>query len=323
MTTTYPRPPIDPELAPFLAAVPEMTRTLTPEGIPASRQGGWGPSIEETLAGSGITMTTHRVRSHDGEEIDVHVFAKDSHRDRSVPGIYHIHGGGMVGGNSTMGLDQQLRWVTEHDAVLASVEYRLAPEHPDPTPVEDAYAGLVWFSENAGVLGFDPARVLILGGSAGGGLTAGTTLLARDRRGPSIAWQLLICPMLDDRDQTISSQQIVDGVPWDRPSNRVGWTALLGDRKGTDDVSIYAAPARATDLAGLPPTFIDVGSAEVFRDEAVAYASGIWAAGGDCELHVWAGGFHGFGLVQTAQVAVDSLTAVDNWVRRQISRLPR
>ena len=134
-------------------------------------------------------------------------------------------------------------------------------------PVEDCYAGLEWFASRSDALGFDPRRVLIGGPSAGGGLSIGTTLLARDRGGPMPAAMLLMWPMLDDRNETVSAQQI-DGVGiWDRTSNETGWTALLGDRRGTPDVSIYAAPARATDLSGLPPAYIEAGSAEVFRDE--------------------------------------------------------
>jgi acetyl esterase/lipase len=131
------------------------------------------------------------------------------------------------------------------------------------------------------------------------------------------AAMLLMWPMLDDRNETTSAQQI-DGVGiWDRTSNETGWTALLGDRRGTDDVSSYAAPARATDLSGLPPAYIEAGSAEVFRDETVAFASAIWEAGGSAELHIWAGGFHGFQtIVPTAAVSQRAIQARESWVRR-------
>ncbi len=209
----------------------------------------------------------------------------------------------MVIGDRFGGVD--LEWVQRFDAVAISVEYRLAPEHPDPAPVRDCYAGLVWTAAHAGELGFDPERLIIAGGSSGGGLAAGTALMARDQGGPALAAQILLCPMLDDRNETISSHQI-DGIGlWDRRSNDAGWDALLGNRRQTDQVSIYAAPARATDLSGLPPAYIDCGSAEVFRDEDVAYASAIWAAGGIAELHVWAGGFHAFdGMAPEAAVSV-------------------
>jgi acetyl esterase/lipase len=139
----------------------------------------------------------------------------------------------------------------------------------------------------------------------------------RDRGDSPVLGQLLMYPMLDDRDRSVSTRQI-DGVGvWDRGSNRTGWTALLGDRRGTAEVSVYAAPARATDLAGLPPTFIDCGSAEVFRDEDVAFASGIWAAGGRAELHVWPGGYHGFeGYAPQAALSQQMRETRDRWVHR-------
>jgi acetyl esterase/lipase len=210
-----------------------------------------------------------------------------------------------------------LEWIQLFDAVAISVEYRLAPENPDPAPIRDCYAGLVWAAAHAGELGFDPERLIIAGGSSGGGLAAGTALMARDRGGPALAAQILVCPMLDDRNQTISSHQI-DGIGlWDRRCNDTGWDALLGDRRGTDQVSIYAAPARATDLFGLPPTYIDCGSAEVFRDEDVAYASAIWAAGGVAELHVWAGGFHSFdGMAPRAAISVAARETRTRFVAR-------
>lgn len=179
-------------------------------------------------------------------------------------------------------------------SAVVSVEYRLAPEAPHPGPVEDCYAGLVWTAANAAQLAIDPERIVIAGASAGGGLSAAVALMARDRNGPTPCGQLLIYPMLDDRNDTLSSMQMAGIGVWDRTSNDTGWTALLGDARGGPDVSPYAAPARAADLSGLPPTFVDVGSAETFRDEDIAYASRIWAAGGRAELHVWPGCFHGF-----------------------------
>jgi acetyl esterase/lipase len=246
----------------------------------------------------------------------VSIFARRTHTAPG-PGIYHTHGGGMIIGDRFTGIDVMLDWVDRFDAVCVSVEYRLAPEFTDPYPVEDCYAGLVWTAEHAVELGIDPDRLIIAGGSAGGGLAAGTTLLTRDRQGPSLLGQVLIYPMIDDRNDTISAQQI-DGVGvWDRVSNDTGWTALLGDRRGTEDVSIYAAPARATDLSGLPPAFIDVGTAEVFRDEDVAYASTIWACGGVAELHVWPGGFHGFDLMAPHTALAQAMTAARTaWVQR-------
>ncbi len=319
MTDTIPRPPFDPELEAALALIAEaMPSTLTPEMIPMMREAELmpGPTPQEIITESGFTHRDVTIAGHNGDEIVVSIIEKAG-RTGTGPGFYHTHGGGMIIGDRWTGVFSFLPWAEKFNGVIVTVEYRLAPEFPDPYPVEDSYAGLVWTAENAEELGIDPGRLLIGGASAGGGLAAGVTLLARDRKGPALVGQLLIYPMLDDRDETVSTQQI-DGVGvWDRGSNVTGWSALLGDRYGTDDVSIYAAPARATDLSGLPPAYIDAGSAEVFRDEDVAYATKIWEAGGRAELHIFAGGFHAFdGFAPQSAVAQSMLAARDNWVNR-------
>lgn len=233
------------------------------------------------------------------------------------PGIYAIHGGGMVMCDRFAAAYPLIDWAMKFDAVSVTVEFRLAPEHPAPIPVEDCYAGLVWMAEHAGELGIVPEKIVIFGGSGGGGLAAGTALLARDRTGPELAGQLLQCPMIDDRNETTSAHQYEGVGVWDRTGNLTAWEAVLGERRGTDEVSPYSAPARATDLSRLPPTFIDVGAAETFRDEDVAYASGIWAAGGICELHVWGGGFHGFhDIMPDSDLARAALAAREAWLER-------
>ncbi len=294
-------PPFDPELMDALAALTRVIpTTFTPDLIAGFRV---PTDVEQLLADRNVTHRELSVPGFDGSELTLSVFARSDHSGFG-PALYSIHGGGMVIGDRFGGLGEVLEWVEEFDAVCVSVEYRLAPEFPDPYPVEDCYAGLAWVAAHADELGIDPARLLIVGGSAGGGLAAGTSLLARDRRGPELLGAMLMYPMLDDRNRTVSSHQI-DGVGfWDRGSNDTGWDALLGSRRNTGAVSIYAAPARATDLTGLPPTFIDVASAELFRDEAVLYALQIWANGGVAELHVVPGGFHGF-----ENVAPDSALA--------------
>ena len=184
-----------------------------------------------------------------------------------------------------------------------------------PTPSEDCYAGLLWTVEHAEELGIDPRRLLVAGVSAGGGLAASLALMSRDRGGPALLGQLLICPMLDDRDDTESTRQFESG-PWNRSNNRVAWSALLGHDGAGPNTSAYAAPARAADLSGLPPTYLEVGSAEVFRDENVEYASRLWAAGVATELHVWAGGFHCFWQIEHAAVSQAATSARDDWLGR-------
>jgi len=201
------------------------------------------------------------------------------------------------------------RWCENFGCVVVSVEYRLAPEDPYPGPLEDCYTALLWTAHHVEELGIDPARLMVAGASAGGGLAAGLALLARDRGEVPISFQLLIYPMIDDRNVTVSSH--LDAVVWSRAANQLGWRAYLGVRHGTDDVPPYAAPARATDLAGLPPAFIGVGSLDVFRDEDVAYALDLLRAGVETELHVYPGAPHGFEMMAAA-------TAVGRRAQRDI-----
>lgn len=292
--------------------------------------GGSGPVINaETLeAIRSVDLTTReallaerafseRVMSVpvEGGEVDISVFTPEGHEVGSA-GIYWIHGGGMVTGTRYMATDA-LDVAAATGAVVISIEYRLAPEHPAPTPHDDCYRGLEWFVDNAADLGVDARRIVLGGMSAGGGLAASTALRARDGDGPVLAGVLLCCPMLDDRMTTVSSRQFGSNLLWTRDSNEFGWGSLLGHRSGTDDVSIYESPARATDLAGLPPVFVDVGSADIFRDEDVEFAGTIWASGGNAELHVWPGGYHGYeGFAPTAAISVAAVDARRGWFRR-------
>lgn len=317
MTETMARPPFDPELEAALTAMGAAApQTLTADMIESARAPSTGPLVDDLLAEHGISRRDVTFPGYRGEEITLSVLAKQGHTGYG-PVIYFAHGGGMVTGGRFGGVERLVDWIERFDVTCVTVEYRLAPEFPDPYPVEDCYEGLLWTVEHLEELGIDPARVIVAGASAGGGLAAGIALLARDRGAPSLAGQLLISPMLDDRDATMSTRQI-DGVGvWDRTSNLTGWTALLGDRRGTDDVSMYAAPARATDVTGLPPAYIECGSAEVFRDEDVAFASALWAAGVQAELHVWAGGFHAFDLLAPhAAVSQAAKAARDDWLGR-------
>jgi acetyl esterase/lipase len=318
-STTHPCPPFDVELGAVLAALGEMLPpTLTPEMIAPMRQGGLlATPIDELIGDRPIRHEERTVPGPEGApDITLSIFTRTDHAPGG-PGIFHTHGGGMIIGDRFTGAEEYLNWVMELDAVVVSVEYRLAPENPDPAPVDDCYAGLVWTAAHAEELGIDPTRLVIGGGSAGGGLAAGVTLKARDLGGPVLAGQLLIYPMIDDRNETPSSHQVDGFGVWDRGSNDTGWDALLGDRRKTDAVSIYAAPAHATDLTNLPPAFIDVASAEVFRDEDVAYAMKIWEQGGVAELHVWPGGFHGFdAMAPQAALSLRARAARLDWLRR-------
>ena len=315
MTVNIKRPPYDPQVAATLAYIESQSPipSVVPEMIPTLRS---APAYVEDLDVFDVIREEVTIPGFEDADLAGTVFSASADGTGRV-GILAVHGGGMILGDRLTGMSMVLPWVVEHDAVAVTVEYRLAPEFPDPVPVEDVYAALVWMAEHATELGIDPERIVIIGASAGGGISAGVALLARDRGGPALLGQLLVCPMLDDRDQTVSSRQFEGIGAWDRISNRTGWQSLLGERVGTDDVTIYAAPARATDLSGLPPAFLDVGSAEVFRDEVVSYASQIWADGGVAELHVWPGGTHGWeAYASTGTMAGQSVAARSTWLAR-------
>jgi acetyl esterase/lipase len=317
MTTVV---PFDPELGAALSAIGEqLPPSLTPEMIPLMRGGGALAAIsdDELRRDGRFTVEERTVPGADGDPDISLLICRPTAPTGTLGCVYHTHGGGMILGDNRTGVIEMLDWAERFNLVVVSVEYRLAPETPHPGPVEDCYAGLEWTAKNAAELGFDPSRLIIAGGSAGGGLAAALALMARDRGGPALLGQMLIYPMIDDRNDTPSAVQMAGLGIWDRTSNATGWGALLGDAAGGPDVSPYAAPARATDLSNLPPAFIDVGSAETFRDEDVAYASRIWQAGGRAELHVWPGAFHGFdSMVPSAAISQEAREARVRWLNR-------
>ncbi|MEU7032954.1 alpha/beta hydrolase fold domain-containing protein [Streptomyces sp. NPDC046237] len=317
-------PPFDPELSAVLAALGDAWREpLTPENLATHQEQDAAtrprPTVLELRADGRFEVEELRVPGAPGGGPDVTlVSARPAGITRPLPLLYYMHGGGMVMGNAWSVLPGLLDdWALTLELAVVSVEYRLAPQARYPGPVEDCYAGFVWAAEHAADLGIDADRVIVGGKSAGGGLAAALALLTRDRGGPAPIGQLLLCPMLDDRDDTFSSRQMAGVDLWDRTSNATAWQAVLGDRYGDADLPPYAAPARATDLSGLPPAYIDVGSVETFRDEGVAYADAIWRAGGQAELHVWPGAFHGFdALAPAAAVSGDAGEARLRWLRR-------
>jgi acetyl esterase/lipase len=211
-----------------------------------------------------------------------------------VGALLWIHGGGFIIGSA--GQDDALcrRFVEELGIIVASVEYRLAPEHPYPAPLEDCYTALAWLAAQEEV---DPARIVIGGASAGGGLAAGLALLAHERAAVTPALQLLVYPMLDDRTALRTDVDEAHVRMWNNRSNRFGWQSYLGRPPGSPDVPPLAAPARYEDLAGLPPAWIGVGTLDLFHDEDVAYAQRLRQAGVACQLDVVTGAFHGFDAV--------------------------
>ncbi|ADG76241.1 Alpha/beta hydrolase fold-3 domain protein [Cellulomonas flavigena DSM 20109] len=315
MTAT--RPPFDPAIAAALVArAADVVTTLAPDGIAPLRARTVPPDLDEVARSCGRTLTWHTVpgsgASPDG---DVRVALLRPPGAGPAPLLLHLHGGGLVLG--TVADDVAVVASSAPGWAIASVDYRLAPEHPYPAAVEDAYAGLLGVVAQADELGLDAGCVVVTGVSAGAGLAAALALLVRDRGGPGLAGQLLVCPMLDDRNDSASGHQMAGVGTWDRTANATGWAAYLPGAAGGPGTPPYASAARAASLAGLPPTYVDVGSAETFRDECVAYAARLWADGGDAELHVWPGGCHGFdGLVPDAPVSRDARHARARWLAR-------
>ncbi len=247
-------PPLDPELAAVLTAVHEhLSPSITPGDIEALRASPMFAVADEDLRRNGTVDLRNLFVPGPAGSPDISLLVlRPAGLAAGAPVFYHVHGGGMIIGDRRTGVAGVLDWAVDNGAVVVSVEYRLAPEHPDPAPVEDCYAGLLWTCEHAAEIGGDADRIVVAGASAGGGLAAGVALLARDRGGPRLLGQVLMCPMLDDRFVTPSSRELHGEGIWDATSNMTGWDALLGERRGGGDVSIYAAPARATGLAGLP-----------------------------------------------------------------------
>ncbi|MBB4689431.1 alpha/beta hydrolase fold domain-containing protein [Amycolatopsis jiangsuensis] len=319
MAVRYPPLPIDPELAAALELSREERIALdSPEKIPAMRASMMARQIELSVLTADGALTVSEVDIEGPRGPIPAVIGRPAGATTDVPVLLWLHGGGMVlHGHKGRDLVVLKEYALELGLGFVAVDYRVAPENPHPAPVEDCYAALQWTVAHAAEHGFDTSRVLVGGASAGGGLAAGTALLARDRKGPELFGQLLVYPMIDDRNDSPSAEQMAGLGVWDRAANEIGWTALLGDARGGPDVSPYAAPARATDLSGLPPAFLDVGTAETFRDEVLDYATRLCRSGVQSELHLWPGAYHGFDhSAPQAGLSLEAGEARLRWLRR-------
>jgi acetyl esterase/lipase len=210
-----------------------------------------------------------------------------------APCVFYVHGGGFVLGSVDGDEARAAELAMETGCIVTSVDYRLAPEYPFPAALDDCYQALCWVFENHRELGIDVDRVALYGSSAGGALSAASALVAKDDAGPGIAYVMLVSPMLDDRCTEPSTFANTGFGAWSREANVQAWSAYLGGAHGTDLVSPYAAPARAGTLTGLPPTYLDVGDLDLFRDEVVNYAGRLMRSQVPVELHVYPGGVHG------------------------------
>ena len=305
------RADLDPEVAEMFATLPLAAvdfGTYSFDDLPAVRE------MMATQPRPPLPPTTTKSEVRQAGDVPVRVYQPANARPGG-PAVLWVHGGGYIFGT---GLDEDARlngWADAFGCRIVSVEYRLAPEAPYPGPLEDCYTALTWMADE---LPIDRRHIVVVGQSAGGGLAAGLALLARDRGEVPLAYQLLIYPMIDDRNITPSSS--LNAVVWSPGANVLGWRAYLGDRYGTDDVPIYAAPSRATDLSGLPPTFLCVGTLDVFRDEDIAYAGRLMEAGVPTELHVYPGAPHGFEIfAPAARVSRQFESDIDDALRRALS----
>lgn len=245
-----------------------------------------------------LQTATSKLQDRGGEVVQNGPWSVRIHRPTaaaaSAPAILWIHGGGYVLGSAAQDDPLCKKYAEETGAIVASVEYRLAPEHPFPTPLEDCYAALLWLATQPGV---DPDRIAIAGASAGGGLAAALALLARDRGEVKPVLQVLAYPMIDDRTAQRAGIDESGFRLWSNAANAFGWRSYTGHEPGSAQITGLAAPSRHEDLSGLAPAWLGVGTQDLFHDENLEYAGRLAAAGIACELHVTDGGYHAFDVV--------------------------
>ncbi|MGC6511903.1 MAG: alpha/beta hydrolase [Parvibaculales bacterium] len=315
---------VDPELLPTL----EIFKAMLGDGMDLDNNLAEAREMVNAMGDQAVehlVLADHVMReiipfqSSDGADLSLRIICPKQ-SDTPMPILYFIHGGGFVVGEANQG-DASVRDFAEHlGCFTASVEYRLSPEHAYPVPLRDCYEGLQYLIDHAGELNLDPDRIIIHGVSAGGGLAAGLALWLRDHTDIKPRAQLLIYPMLDDTNLEQPGDGVEDTLIWSRANNLTGWRAYLGDAFGSDEVDIYAAPARAKDLSNLPPAHIPVGDLDLFLAENTAYAKQLQADGVDCDLQIYEGAFHGFDS-NSPEAAITKLCK-DNvmaFVKRQLS----
>jgi acetyl esterase/lipase len=291
----------DPELVPFIELIPssDFSNIEQSRANLATLIAPLNAQVDTT----GVTIEDREVAGPEGAPpVPVRMYSPAGDAPATGrPALLDIHGGGFCSGSIDMEHAFAAQIARELGAICVAVEYRLAPEHPFPAGVEDCYAALRFLHDEAATLGIDPARIAVGGQSAGGGLTAATVLLARDRGGPPVCFQFLGIPELDHRLDTPSMRAFVDTPIWHRPNAEISWRNYLGD--DVDEVSCYASPAIATDLRGLPPAYITTMEYDPLRDEGIVYAMRLMEAGVSVELHSFPGTFHGSALVPVAAVS--------------------
>ena len=308
----------DPDLKPLLPLLPTFSDLSTLEKIQEIRD------MRAEMFGEGeerddVLKEDRTVPGPEGApEVPIRIYRPKSGHQGPRPCVFEIHGGGFMFGSLDM-MDPWCQLIAAGvEAVVVSVEYRLAPEHPFPAGLDDCYAALSWTADNASNLEVDPDRIAIAGQSAGGGLAAATALLARDRGGPKLCYLLLEIPELDDRLQTPSMRAFTDTPLWNRPNAEWSWRHYLGSAHG-GDVSPYAAPSRAKDLSGLPPAYVSTMEFDPLRDEGILYAMALLQAGVSVELHSYAGTFHGSAMVPGADPSRRNAEEVLGLLKRRLA----
>lgn len=287
------------EIAATLAAVAEMAAevSLPPAGDVLALRATTGGSFDAIMAAMpespDVEIAEFTTTGDDGAEIALRWYR---HRAQtSAAAVVYAHGGGMICGTARQYDPLVSSYVQRTGVPFLSVDYRLAPEYSENGLARDVYAAIRWLRGEAAALGVDPERIAVMGDSGGGGVAAGAAIIARDE-GVALAAQILLYPMLDDRSVE-PDPAIAPFALWNYEFNRTAWTAVLGDERGGLNVSPHVSPARLADFAGLPASYIEVGEVDIFRDEAVAYAQGLWSAGVTCELHVHPGAPHAYDLM--------------------------
>lgn len=306
---------------PDLVALLDVFPPLNLEQLEATRAGMGSnptPPIEEDME-----VYDEIIKGVDDNDLRLRIYKQKGVTD-TLPALLWIHGGGYVLGapEGDDGLCQ--RFVKEAGCVVVSVDYRLAPEYPYPAPLEDCYSGLQWLATNSEALNIDTSRIGIGGASAGGGLTAALALLAKDRQGPNLIFQMPLYPMIHDANDTFSNKEVTGDFIWNNALNELGWSMYLGELKNQTDIPYTAAPNRATveDLKGLPYTYTCVGQLDPFRDETLQYVTKLAQAGVDVDFHLYAGAYHGFeSLNPHAEIANNALQEYVNAVKFGLNRV--
>jgi acetyl esterase/lipase len=313
---------VDPELIPMIDSLPDMS--VSAERLAAVRAAIAEMTKQQlTDPDTSVRVTEHIAPGRDGAPQVRVLLYRPQTLEANAPVMLQIHGGGFLFGTAELGDPRNRALAKAIGCAIVSTDYRLAPESAYPAALEDVYAALTWVHERGPALGLDPRRIAVRGDSAGGGLAAALAMLARDRGGPPILFQLLVYPMLDDRTCVAGPNPFAGEFIWDLPSNAFAWRSWLGMDPGSSEVPVLAAPARSETLGGLPPTLMATAALDLFIDENLDFARRLIRAGVPTEVYVAPGACHGFEAI--APDATVSRIFVERCVDavKRAFRLPR